>query len=203
MANVENYGWAYVHPTASQAQARGVDKSIQFLTGALDGNGIGMGSGSANFTFDYSSSQLVLTGNMSASGHISASFFHGDGSNLTNVGSGQGFPFTGDAVITGTLHVTNAITASNYLIENTFEVNSSGSSTFGNTDDAFTTSDEVVTTKTTSIDSTTSNNSRNNNGTDAFDSAFDAFPGEDNKVETTNGTGDGGDDDPFSSFGDF
>ena len=38
-------------------------------------------------------------------------------------------------MITGTLHVTNAITASNYLIENTFEVNSSGSSTFGNTDD--------------------------------------------------------------------
>lgn len=135
MANVVNYGWAYVHPTASQAQARGVDKSIQFLSGALDGNGIGMGSGSANFTFDYDSSQLVLTGNMSASGHISASYFHGDGSNLTNVGSGQGFPFTGDAVITGTLHVTNAITASNYLIENTFEVNSSGSSTFGNTDD--------------------------------------------------------------------
>ena len=64
MANVVNYGWAYVHPTASQAQARGVDKSIQFLSGALDGNGIGMGSGSANFTFDYDSSQLVLTGNM-------------------------------------------------------------------------------------------------------------------------------------------
>ena len=50
MANVTNYGWAYVHPTASQAQARGVDKSIQFLTGAVDSNGIGVGSGSANVT---------------------------------------------------------------------------------------------------------------------------------------------------------
>ena len=29
MANVENYGWAYVHPTASQAQARGVNKFIK------------------------------------------------------------------------------------------------------------------------------------------------------------------------------
>ena len=40
MSNTKNYGWAYVHPTASQAQARGVDKSIQFLTGAVDSNGI-------------------------------------------------------------------------------------------------------------------------------------------------------------------
>ena len=61
----------------------------------------------------------------------------------------------------------------------------------------------MMTTKTTGIDSTTSNNSGSNNGEDAFDSAFDAFPGEENKVETTNATGDGGDDDPFSSFGDF
>ena len=135
MANVENYGWAYIHPTASQAQARGVDQTIQFLSGTVDSNGIGTASGSANLTFDYVNNQLDLTGNMTASGHVSASFFFGDGSNLTNVGSGEGFPFTGDAVITGTLHVTNAITASHYLIENTFEINSSGSSTFGNTDD--------------------------------------------------------------------
>ena len=43
MANVENYGWAYVHPTASQAQARGVDKAVQFVSGAVDSNGIGAG----------------------------------------------------------------------------------------------------------------------------------------------------------------
>ncbi len=132
MANVTNYGWAYVHPTASQAQARGVDKSIQFLTGAVDGNGIGKGSGSANLTFDYANNQLVLTGNMSASGHISASTYHGDGSNLSNIGT---FPFSGSAIITGSLNVTEGITASNYLIQNTFEVNSSGSSDFGNTND--------------------------------------------------------------------
>ena len=62
MANVRNYGWAYVHPTASQAQARGVNKSIQFLTGAVDGNGIGQGSGSARLTFDYVTNQLYLSG---------------------------------------------------------------------------------------------------------------------------------------------
>ena len=135
MANVTNYGWAYVHPTASQAQARGVDKSIQFLTGAVDSNGIGGGSGSANLTFDYANNQLVLTGNMTASGHVSASAFYGDGSNLTNVGAGAGFPFTGDAVITGSLTVTQGITASNYIIENTVEINSNGSSFFGNTND--------------------------------------------------------------------
>ena len=132
MANVTNYGWAYVHPTASQAQARGVDKSIQFLTGAVDSNGIGVGSGSANLTFDYDNDQLVLTGNMTASGHVSASSYYGDGSNLTNIGT---FPFTGDAVITGSLNVTEGITASNYLIQNTFEINNNGSSNFGNTND--------------------------------------------------------------------
>lgn len=135
MANVRNYGWAYVHPTASQAQARGVDKSIQFLTGAIDSNGIGVGSGSADLTFNYNTNQLYLSGNMTGSGHISASFFYGDGSNLTNVGSGAGFPFSGSAVITGSLYVSQAITASNYIIENTIEINSSGSSQFGNTDD--------------------------------------------------------------------
>tara|TARA_E500000318_G_C3521178_1_gene196468 strand:- start:56 stop:856 length:801 start_codon:yes stop_codon:yes gene_type:complete len=132
MANVTNYGWAYVHPTASQAQARGVDKSIQFLTGAVDGNGIGIGSGSAKFTFDYANDQLILTGNMTSSGHVSASAYYGNGSNLTDIGT---FPFSGSAVITGSLNVTEGITASNYLIENTFEVNSSGSSDFGNTND--------------------------------------------------------------------
>ena len=134
MANETNYGWAYVHPTASQAQARGVTKSVQFLSGAVDSNGIGVGSGSAKFTFDYTlaTPQLFLSGNMTSSGHVSASAFYGDGSNLAGVAS---FPFSGAAVITGSLNVTEGITASNYLIQNTFEVNSSGSSNFGNTND--------------------------------------------------------------------
>ena len=134
MANLENYGWAYVHPTASQAQARGVDKSIQFLSGAVDSNGIGVGSGSAKLTFDYTlaTPQLDLTGNMTASGHVSASTFYGDGTNLQGVSS---FPYTGDAVITGSLTVTQDITASNYIIENTLEINNAGSSVFGNSND--------------------------------------------------------------------
>ena len=132
MANVENYGWAYVHPTASQAQARGVTKAIQFLSGAVDSNGIGSASGSSKLTFDYTVATpiLYLSGNMTASGHVSASQFYGNGANLEGINA---FPHNGNAVITGSLTVTQAITASNYLIANTFEVNSSGSSVFGNT----------------------------------------------------------------------
>lgn len=158
MANVVNYGWAYVHPTASQAQARGVDKSIQFLSGAVDSNGIGVGSGSADFTFDYANSQLALTGNMTASGHISASAFYGDGSNLEGVDS---FPYTGDAVITGSLTVTQAITASNYIIENTIEINNNGSSQFGNSNDdthVFTGSVSFVSGTTTEVEYSATNN---------------------------------------------
>ena len=158
MANVTNYGWAYVHPTASQAQARGVDKSIQFLSGAVDTNGIGVGSGSANFTFDYANNQLALTGNMTASGHISASTFYGDGTNLQGVSS---FPYTGDAVITGSLTVTQAITASNYVIENTIEINNNGSSKFGNSNDdthVFTGSVSFVSGTTTQVEYNTTNN---------------------------------------------
>lgn len=137
MANVENYGWAYIHPTASQAQGRGPNKSLQFQTSgssAIDANGIGVASGSSKLTFDYtvSTAQLSLTGNMTGSGHVSASAFYGDGSNLDGVSS---FPYNGNAVITGSLTVTQAITASNYLIENTTEINSNGSSDFGNTND--------------------------------------------------------------------
>lgn len=131
MANVENYGWAYIHPTASQAQGRGVSNSIQFISGAVDTNGIGSNSGSANLLFNYATNTIELTGNMSSSGFVSASYFHGDGSNLINAG----FPYTagGTAVITGSLFVSAAITASNYLIQNTTEINSNGSSKFGNT----------------------------------------------------------------------
>lgn len=109
MANVTNYGWAYVHPTLGQAQARGVDKSIQFLTGAVDSNGIGQGSGSANLLFDYDTNTIELVGNMTASGHVSASYFFGDGNGLTNLNI---FPYTGDAEIIGSLSVTVDITGS-------------------------------------------------------------------------------------------
>ena len=137
MANVENYGWAYIHPTASQAQGRGPNKTLQFQTtgsGGIDANGIGIASGSSKLTFDYTiaTASLALTGNMTGSGHISASVFYGDGSSLDGVSS---FPYTGNAVVTGSLTVTQAITASSYLIENTTEINNNGSSKFGNSNE--------------------------------------------------------------------
>ena len=134
MSSIKNYGWAYVHPTASQAQARGVNKSIQFLTGATDGNGIGIGSGSSRLTFDYAAGTpiLALSGNMTSSGHVSASVFYGNGANLSGIAS---FPYNGNAVINGNLNVTGSITASNYVVENTLEINNAGSSKFGNTND--------------------------------------------------------------------
>ena len=134
MANVTNYGWAYVHPTKGQAQARGDDKTLQFQSGTVDSNKVGTASGSTNLTFDYNASpnQLNLVGNMTASGHMSASNFYGNGSNLSGIAS---FPYTGDAVITGSLNVTGDLTASNYIIENTIELNNAGSSKFGNSND--------------------------------------------------------------------
>ena len=127
MANVTNYGWAYVHPTASQAQARGVDKSIQFLTGAVDSNGIGVGSGSANLTFDYANNQLALTGNMTASGHVSASAFYGDGSNLTGI-SGVSVANQADNKLITTTGTTDALNAETNLSYNGTKLTLTGSS---------------------------------------------------------------------------
>ena len=47
---------------------------------------------------------LTLDGNISSSGYVSASTFYGDGSNLTGVGTDP-FPYTGNAVITGSLQL--------------------------------------------------------------------------------------------------
>ena len=64
---------------------------------------------------------ITASGNISASGYISASTFVGefvgDGSGLTNITTGEGFPYTGDAVINGTLSIegNGNITASNNL----------------------------------------------------------------------------------------
>lgn len=134
MSSIKNYGWAYVHPTASQAQARGVNRTIQFLTGGVDSNGIGIGSGSTKLMFDYAATtaSLALSGNMTSSGHVSASAFYGNGANLSGVAT---FPYSGNAVINGNLNVTGSITASNYVVENTLEINNAGSSKFGNTND--------------------------------------------------------------------
>lgn len=51
--------------------------------------------------------KLTVQGNISASGGISASEYHGDGSNLTGV---EAFPYTGSAEISGSLTVRDADT---------------------------------------------------------------------------------------------
>ena len=49
-----------------------------------------------------------LTGsNATFSGNVTASFFEGDGSRLTNLPGGNPFPFTGSADISGSLNITN------------------------------------------------------------------------------------------------
>jgi hypothetical protein len=67
---------------------------------------IGIGYGavtSANL-----SGSLILT-NITASGHVSASTYYGDGSNLTGIETDP-FPYTGSAVISGSLDVKGGIT---------------------------------------------------------------------------------------------
>ena len=61
-----------------------------------------------------SGSDAVLN-NITASGGISASSYHGDGSNLTGI---DGFPFTGSAIISGGLNITGALDVSGSLTLN-------------------------------------------------------------------------------------
>ena len=70
---------------------------------------IGIGYGavtSANL-----SGSLILT-NITASGHVSASTYYGDGSNLTGIETDP-FPYTGSAVISGSLDITGSLEVSN------------------------------------------------------------------------------------------
>ena len=53
---------------------------------------------------------LDAPGNISASGHVSASTYYGDGSNLTGISSDP-FPYTGSAVISGSLILTGSFNA--------------------------------------------------------------------------------------------
>jgi len=69
--------------TASAVQvADGPEFSIQFRYDSPIGREI---SGSSNLTFITSSNTLSLTGDLSASANVSASYFYGDGRNLVNV----------------------------------------------------------------------------------------------------------------------
>ena len=70
--------------------------------------------GNGKFTgFITASGNLITEANITASGHVSASTYYGDGSNLTGIGTDP-FPYTGSAVISGSLEVTGSVSASTY-----------------------------------------------------------------------------------------
>ena len=74
------FGWAYVAGGALTGSA-GPSGSVQLNDG---NNNL---TGSPNLIFNTSSNTLEVSGDISASANISASYFYGDGSNLTNVGA--------------------------------------------------------------------------------------------------------------------
>ena len=74
------FGWAYVAGGALTG-AVGPTGSIQLKKGDTEL------TGSPNLIFNTGSNTLEITGDISASVNISASYFYGDGSNLTNVGA--------------------------------------------------------------------------------------------------------------------
>ena len=73
------FGWAYVAGGAITGAA-GPTGSIQIKKGPteLDGH--------SEFVWNSVSNTLEITGDLSASANVSASYFYGDGSNLTNIG---------------------------------------------------------------------------------------------------------------------
>jgi len=110
---IQNQGWAYVSGSGAAGTPGGADTNIQF-------NNNGTLSGSSELITDGS-------GSLSASVHISASAFYGDGSNLTgltasavNVADGpeQAIQFRVDTPVSGEISGSSALmflTASNTL----------------------------------------------------------------------------------------
>ena len=83
--------------------------------------------GNAKITgFVTASGNLITEANITASGHVSASTYYGDGSNLTSLPTQDPFPYTGDVEITGSnslagnyaLKVTNTSGADILNVEN-------------------------------------------------------------------------------------
>ena len=70
-----------------------------------------IGVNGAGRTFEAGTATTVKTyiDDLTVSGSLSASFFSGDGSGLTNLPASNAFPFTGSAEITGSLVVTGSI----------------------------------------------------------------------------------------------
>ena len=74
--------------------------------------------------------KLIVSGsdaalnNLNVTNAVTASFFKGDGSGLTNIPTSDGFPYTGSAIISGALEVTGSVkvsgsvTAHSYTVEN-------------------------------------------------------------------------------------
>ena len=74
--------------------------------------------------------KLVVSGssaalsNLNVTNAVTASFFKGDGSALTNIPTSDGFPYTGSAIISGALEVTGSVkvsgsvTAHSYTVQN-------------------------------------------------------------------------------------
>jgi hypothetical protein len=76
--------------------------------------GIGTSTPSEKLTIEgniSASGNLIIESNITASGHVSASTYYGDGSNLTGIETDP-FPYTGSAIISGSLEVIGEITGS-------------------------------------------------------------------------------------------
>jgi hypothetical protein len=81
---------------------------ILFVTSSgaqADEISITMGGGAPQADVDGTNNLLTVSGSVSASVNVSASQFWGNGANLTGLNV---FPFTGEAAITGSLHITGS-----------------------------------------------------------------------------------------------
>jgi hypothetical protein len=70
---------------------------------------IGVNGSGRTFAAGTSTTVKTYIDDLTVSGSVSASFFVGDGSGLTNIPGGSSFPYTGSAVITGSLAVTGSV----------------------------------------------------------------------------------------------
>ena len=128
------FGWAYVAGNVISGALGPVD-SILLKKGDTNI------SGSPNLIFNTSSTTLEILGDVSSSANVSASFFYGDGSNLTNVGSDLVIKEEGSNVTTAATSINFVgafVTASASGTDVTVTVNAGGgggSSTIGAAED--------------------------------------------------------------------